>query len=74
MNPNVVIAGWAGAGNLGDELICGALAGLLVERGAEVAMFSEDPPATEALHRVRAFPTRSVLEARRWADGVILGP
>ena len=74
MSPNVLIAGWAGSGNLGDELICGSLADLLRRRGAEVAMFSEDPAATEALHGVRAFPTRSLREPRRWADGVVLGP
>lgn len=74
MSPNVLIAGWAGSGNLGDELICGSLADLLRRRGAEVAMFSEDPAATEELHGVRAFPTRSLREPRRWADGVVLGP
>ena len=36
MSPNVLIAGWAGSGNLGDELICGSLADLLRRRGAEV--------------------------------------
>lgn len=74
MSPNVLIAGWAGSGNLGDELICGALADQLRRRGAEVAMFSEDPDATVALHHVRAFPTRSLRGPRRWADAVILGP
>lgn len=74
MSPNVLIAGWAGSGNLGDELICGSLADLLRQRGAEVAMFSEDPSATETLHGVRAFPTRSLRKPRRWADAVVLGP
>ena len=74
MSPHILIAGWAGAGNLGDELIAAALANLLHERGAVAGMYSEDPPATSALHGVIAFPTRSIRAPRRWADGFILGP
>ncbi|MEZ5381613.1 MAG: polysaccharide pyruvyl transferase family protein [Microthrixaceae bacterium] len=73
-SPRILVSGWNGAGNLGDELIGSALVELLEARGAEVAMFSKDPDSTQALHGVRAFPNWSVLPARRWADGVVLGP
>jgi polysaccharide pyruvyl transferase CsaB len=72
----VVVAGWAGSTNLGDELV---LAGLLVElrrAGLTPTVLSVDPAGTRETHGVDAVSgsdPRAVLAAVAQADAVVLG-
>ena len=50
----VVVAGWVGSTNLGDELAFAGLLRLLDGRGATVAAVSADPAATRRVHGVGA--------------------
>lgn len=50
----VLLSGYYGFGNLGDEAILSALARDLRERGHDVEVLSADPAATRALHGVAA--------------------
>ena len=50
----VVVAGWVGSTNLGDELALAGLRRLLQGRGAQVAAVSADPAATRRVHGVGA--------------------
>jgi polysaccharide pyruvyl transferase CsaB len=82
--PRILISGWYGNGNLGDEAV---LAGMLGALGralpeARVAVLSDDPAATERQHRVRAFgrdnasPRRRLLSELRAAarhDALVIG-
>ncbi|WP_052664319.1 polysaccharide pyruvyl transferase family protein [Nitriliruptor alkaliphilus] len=52
----VVVAGWLGSTNLGDELLFRALTRQLRARGAEPTAISTDPAATTAVHGVEALP------------------
>lgn len=70
------MCGWAGAGNVGDELLTRAIAGLLTEAGAAPVVASRDPRATTTAH--------PGVEAIHWGprgltalggiDGVCVGP
>jgi polysaccharide pyruvyl transferase CsaB len=51
----VLISGYYGAGNVGDEALLSGLITGLRARGFEPAVLSADPPATRALHGVAAF-------------------
>lgn len=74
----LVISGYFGAGNAGDEAI---LAGLLrslraIDAGAHhVTVISSDPASTERLHSVDAVPRArpATVTAIRRADGLITG-
>ena len=74
--PRVLVCGWAGAGNVGDELLTRAVVGRLHAAGARVVVASRDPARTEALHPgVEAIPwgARGVRRMGR-VDGVCVGP
>lgn len=76
-NRRIVVAGWSGTANLGDELLLRALLGLLTERGWSATVVSRNPSATTALHGVAAIALSDVTglwRAVREADGVVLGP
>ena len=78
MTRRIAVAGWFGAGNLGDELILRALAGRLRASGAEPVAISIDPDRTELVHGIAAVSHRSPLETpglrRRMAemDGMVV--
>lgn len=50
----VLLSGYYGAGNLGDEALLAGLSAGLVARGFEPVVLSADPRATRVLHGVRA--------------------
>jgi polysaccharide pyruvyl transferase WcaK-like protein len=52
----VVVAGWVGSSNLGDELVFSALAQQLEARGAAALPISTAPVATAAVHGTGALP------------------
>lgn len=62
MTRRVAVAGWFGAGNLGDELILQALAERLRAWGTEPVAISIDPDRTEREHGMAAVSHRSPLE------------
>jgi polysaccharide pyruvyl transferase CsaB len=74
----VVIAGYFGYGNTGDEAV---LAGMLVSlrretEGLHVTVLSGNPDETERTHRVHAIrrgDLRAIIGALRGADGLISG-
>lgn len=55
------VAAWIGSPNLGDELVFRALIPQIQSRGLDPVALSVDPPATEAVHGVRAARRRLVL-------------
>ena len=59
----VAVAGWIGAGNLGDELIASVVVRELRRVGLRPLLLSLDPQATRAMHGVEAVHH---LDARRW--------
>jgi polysaccharide pyruvyl transferase CsaB len=72
----VLVAGWIGSTNLGDELVFAGLRAKLAARGAEVVAVSEDPAGTARAHRVAAVAGRNpaaVLAAAGRADALVLG-
>ncbi|MEX0658954.1 MAG: polysaccharide pyruvyl transferase family protein [Egibacteraceae bacterium] len=74
--PRVLVAGWVGSTNLGDELVFAALHAKLAGRGAAVAVVSVDPAATSAAHGVAALDHRDLpglIAAAGQADGVVFG-
>lgn len=76
-NRHVVIAGWSGTDNLGDELLLRALLGLLAELGWSATVVSGDPEGTTATHGVPAIAMRNLpglWRAVRSSDGIVLGP
>ncbi|MCZ7533584.1 MAG: polysaccharide pyruvyl transferase family protein [Acidimicrobiia bacterium] len=73
----VLVSGWVGAMNIGDELVFRSLATKLRDRGVTVQVMSRDPEGTEALHEVEAiswYNPSTVLGAIAGCDGFILGP
>ncbi len=54
----VVIAGWVGSSNLGDELVLKALLRKLRDREATIVAISTDPAATRRDHRIHAVDHR----------------
>lgn len=52
----VLVSGYLGFGNLGDEALFAGMARALQGRGHEVAALSADPAATRAAHGVAAHP------------------
>jgi polysaccharide pyruvyl transferase CsaB len=69
----VLVAGWTGSTNLGDELVFAGLASLLRERGASITAVSVDPAATRRVHGVAAVAPAGVLAAVGHADAVVFG-
>jgi polysaccharide pyruvyl transferase CsaB len=72
----VLVAGWIGSTNLGDELVFAGLRRLLHDRGVDVAAISTDPSATRSLHGVGAVDHTDVaglVRAVGQADAVVLG-
>ncbi len=72
----VLVAGWIGSTNLGDELVFAGLRQLLAEQGAQVAAISRDPAVTRRLHGVGAVADTDV--AGLWravgsADAMVFG-
>lgn len=73
----ILVSGWVGAANIGDELIFSALAKKLRKRGVHVQVMSTKPDATLLLHDVEAvdrYNLPDVFRAIARSDGVILGP
>lgn len=73
---DVLVAGWIGSTNLGDELVFAGLRRLLAARGARPVALSENPEATERTHGVEAVSGRSpaaLLAAAGRADALVLG-
>lgn len=74
---HVVVAGWSGTENLGDELLLRALLGRLRDRSLDAVVVSRDPAATERLHGVAAMGLGDVagfVRAVRASRGLLLGP
>ena len=53
-NLRVMIAGYFGAGNIGDELLLHMLIGCLAEADAEMTVVSMNPEHTRAHHFIEA--------------------
>jgi polysaccharide pyruvyl transferase CsaB len=74
-HPRILVSGWAGAGNVGDELLTRAAVTLLRDLDAVPVVASRDPEATAALHGVEAVPWGPRgHRALDGLDGVCLGP
>ena len=74
--PTVVVAGWIGSTNLGDELIASELTRRLTERGYVSVAPSLDPERTERQLGIEAIPHRSIganRKAIRRADALLFG-
>lgn len=72
----MLVGGWIGSTNLGDELVFAGLCRLLAARGAEVAAISRDPAATRRLHGVGAVADTDlagVWRAIGSADAMVFG-
>jgi polysaccharide pyruvyl transferase CsaB len=73
----VVIAGWSGTENLGDELLLRALLGMLADRGLGATVVSRRPEVTRAVHGVHAIglsDAAGLVAALRRSRGMVLGP
>jgi polysaccharide pyruvyl transferase CsaB len=74
---HVVVAGWSGTANLGDELLLRALLHLLERHGRQAVVVSRNPARTAAVHGVTAIGLADPMKmwsALRGADGLVLGP
>lgn len=73
--PRILVSGWAGAGNVGDELLTMAIIDRLRRSGAGPVIASQDPARTSELHGVDSvrWGPRG-LGALRGVDGVCVGP
>jgi polysaccharide pyruvyl transferase CsaB len=72
----VLVCGWIGSTNLGDELVFAGVRRLLAPLGAQVAAVSVDPERTRRLHGVAALDHRRldrIAAAARRADLVVWG-
>ena len=67
--PPVVVAGWIGSTNLGDELIASVLIRRLQDRGYAPVAPSLDPEHTRQAFGIEAIPHRSLLANRRAIRG-----
>ncbi len=75
--PRILVSGWVGAANIGDELIFRSLAEKLEQRGVNTLAMSTDPDETRRLHGVDAvgwYDARGVTRAVASSNGLILGP
>src|SRR5690606_39424731 len=74
---HVVVAGWSGTANLGDELLLRALLQRLAARDLGAVVVSRDPAATTALHGVPSLGLADLpglVRALRRSRGFVLGP
>lgn len=72
----VLVAGWIGSTNLGDELVFSGLRRLLAPHGVRISAISVDPAATRATHGVGAIghlDVATLLRAVDEADAVVFG-
>ncbi len=72
----VLVAGWIGSTNLGDELVFTGMRALLQRRGIRPVAISQAPVATRITHGVNAVAATdpyAVVHAIGQADAVILG-
>ena len=70
----VLISGYYGFGNLGDEALLSGLTAALRDRGHESVVLSGDPAATTAMHGVEALHrTKGLLKGILGSDAVISG-
>ena len=84
--PRILVCGWSGAGNIGDELLTSVVVEALRASGAIPVVVSRDPETTSVLHEVEAVAWgprgwRRTLAHRRKGDkrgarvdGVCVGP
>lgn len=74
-NPRILLTGWAGAGNIGDELLTEEVVAQVRAGGAVPVVASRSPEATAALHGVESVPWgpkgRAALSE---VNGVCIGP
>ena len=74
---HVVVAGWSGTDNLGDELLLSVLLDELRIKGLHATVVSRRPAITETLHDTEAIglgDLRALWRALGSADGLIVGP
>lgn len=70
----LLLSGYYGFGNLGDEAILSGLVGAFRQRGHEVTVLSGDPAATEVQHDVRAaHRTRGLIGELLRCDALVSG-
>ena len=72
----VVLGGWYGAANLGDELLLGIIATWVREAGGVPVAISNHPPYTSAAHGIEAVgygDLPAIVEAMAGADLFVLG-
>ncbi|HWG93144.1 MAG TPA: polysaccharide pyruvyl transferase family protein [Mycobacteriales bacterium] len=69
----VLVAGWIGSTNLGDELVLSGLLRHLRALGASPVAVSVDPAGTRAVHGTDAVGVPQVPAATRTAGAVVLG-
>ena len=74
--PRVLVCGWSGAGNIGDELLTGVIVARLRSAGLDPVVRSVSPDATVAAHGELAVVGRGLASLRMAlaADAVVLGP
>ena len=75
--PRVLVSGWVGAANMGDELIFRSLVTKLRKRHVQIVVMSTDPEETRRVHGVDAigwYDAPGVTRAVARCDAVILGP
>lgn len=72
---NILICGYLGGGNCGDEAICDRLVTAIRKRGDEATLLSLSPKESEALHNSPALPRYSpaVIGGLRRCDLFLLG-
>jgi polysaccharide pyruvyl transferase CsaB len=73
----ILVSGWVGATNIGDELIFRSLAHKLQQRGVRVQAMSTDPAETQQLHGVEGvgwYDLPAVVRAVAKCDAFVLGP
>lgn len=75
VRPRVLVCGWSGAGNIGDELLTQVVVERLRSIGADPIVRSADPEATGAVHDdVAVTDPRGAFRAAWSADAVVFGP
>ena len=70
---NVLISGYYGFGNLGDEALLSGLVEGLKARGHRVTVLSRNPTQTRRLHSVRATSRKSLLPVLLQHDALLSG-
>lgn len=74
--PRIVIAGWAGASNAGDELLTAWAVAAVTDAGGTPVVLSVDPADTSRRHGVESVRAMSpgALRVISGADGLLVGP